>query len=84
MLKYRYLKASLPEFKFGDAFKSSLPIRKILRYRLAVCKDYAKLTATLLLNSYGSEDNIYFITIPQHVAAAIEIKDKIYDTLFSA
>ena len=78
MLKYRYLKASLPEFKFGDTFKSSLPVRKILRYRLAICKDYAKLTATLLLNSYGSKNNIYFITIPQHVAAAIEIKDNIY------
>lgn len=78
MLKYRCLKASLPEFKFADAFKSSLPIRKILQYRLAVCRDYAKLTATLLISSYGLRNSIYFITIPQHVAAAIEIKDKMY------
>ena len=78
MLKYRYLKASLPEFKFADTFKSSLPIRKILLYRLAICRDYAKLTATLLINSYGFRNNIYFITIPQHVATAIEIKNKLY------
>ena len=78
MLKYRYLKASQPEFRLMDTFKSSLPVKKILQYHLAICKDYAKLTATLLINSYYPKNKIYFITIPQHVAAAINVKNKIY------
>jgi predicted transglutaminase-like protease len=78
MLKYRYLKASQPEFRLEDTFKSSLSVKKILRYRLAICRDYAKISAALLLISYYPSNKIYFITIPQHVAAAIKIRDKMY------
>ena len=78
ILKYRHLKRVVPEFRFGDSFKISLPVEKILQYRLAICRDYAKLTATLLMNFFNSKDNIYFISIPNHVATAIEIKNKIY------
>jgi predicted transglutaminase-like protease len=78
ILKYRHLKRVVPEFRFGDSFKISLPVEKILQYRLAICRDYAKLTATLLMNFFNSKDSIYFISIPNHVATTIEIKNKIY------
>ncbi len=75
--KYRNIKSARPEFKVGDTFKLSLPVDKILKYRLAICRDYAKLTATLLLNLY-SKNKIYFILIPLHVATAIKIRNKLY------
>jgi len=75
--KYRHIKAYQREFRIWDAFRHSLPIGKILKYRLAICRDYAKSTAVLLLNSYP-ENRIYFITIPMHVATAIKIRDKLY------
>lgn len=78
MLKYRYFKASQPEFRLEDTFKSSLSVKKILQYRLAICRDYAKLSATLLLISYHPRNKIYFITFPQHVATAVKIGDKMY------
>ena len=60
-----------------DTFRLSLPVDKILEYKLAVCRDYAKLTASLLFNIYpGSE--LYFITIPMHVAVGIKTKNKCY------
>lgn len=76
-LKYRNLKSIQPEFKLRDTFKLSLSVDKILKYRLAICRDYAKLTAALLLNIYR-ENKLYFITIPNHVATAIQIGNKKY------
>ncbi|ASJ12468.1 transglutaminase-like domain-containing protein [Thermococcus thioreducens] len=55
--------------------KPSLPISIILDYRLAVCRDYAKLTAALLFNSYPE---VYFLTLPNHVAVAVMINGKYY------
>jgi predicted transglutaminase-like protease len=52
-------------------------VGKILGYRLAVCRDYAKLTAALLLNLYPSSE-IYLIAIPRHVAAGIKFNCKVY------
>ncbi|MEM2950107.1 MAG: transglutaminase-like domain-containing protein, partial [Nitrososphaeria archaeon] len=78
MLKYRYLKSHQPEFRLSDTFRLSLPVEKILQYRLAICRDYAKITAALLLFSYYPKNKIYFITIPSHVATAINIEDRIY------
>jgi predicted transglutaminase-like protease len=77
VLKYTTLKSRLPDFKVGDTFSTSLQIDKILKYRLAVCKDYAKLTAVLLYNLF-SNNPIYFILIPRHVAAGIEVNGKLY------
>lgn len=54
-----------------------LPVDKILEYKLAVCRDYAKLTAALLFNIYPDSE-LYFIKIPRHVAVGIKIKNKIY------
>ena len=68
-------------FKFLElvnrTFQLSLPVNKLLDHKLAVCRDYAKLTASLLFNVYPDSE-VYFITIPQHVAAGIKIKNKIY------
>ncbi len=58
-------------------FTLRLPVDKILEYKLAVCRDYAKLTASLLFNIYPDSE-LYFITTPAHVAVGIEIKNKIY------
>jgi predicted transglutaminase-like protease len=77
ILKYRGLKSRYPDFKLEDTFKLSLSVDKIIKYRLAICRDYAKLTATLLLKLYP-ENKIYFLLIPHHVAAGIEINGKIY------
>jgi len=61
----------------NDTFQFSLPVDKVLKYRMAICRDYAKLTAALLFNQHpGSK--VYFITIPRHVAAAIKINGKYY------
>lgn len=77
VMKYRNLKTAIPEFKIDDTFKISLPIEKILKYRLSICRDYAKLTSALLLNIY-TKSEIYFVLIPKHVAVAIKLNDKIY------
>jgi len=61
----------------NDTFRSSLPVDKILEYKSAVCKDYTKLTASLLFNIYPDAE-AYFLTIPWHVAVGIKIKNKIY------
>ncbi len=77
ILKYRHIKAIQPKFKLKETFASTLSVGKILKYRLAVCRDYAKICATLLIHSYP-KNRIFFITLPQHVAAAINLKDRIY------
>jgi len=61
----------------NDTFQFSLPVDKVLKYRMAICRDYAKLTAALLFNQY-SDSKVYFITIPRHVATAIKINGKYY------
>jgi len=79
MFKYKRIKSHQPEFRLKDIFEMSLPIKKIIKYRLAICRDYAKFTAALLLNLYPIHD-VYFLTFifPGHSAAAIKIGKKIY------
>ena len=75
------VKEKMSKTTFGkvvnDTFRLSLPVDKILEYKLAVCRDYAKLTASLLFRVYPDSE-VYFITIPRHVAVGIKIKNKIY------
>jgi len=77
LLKYQNIKSQIPGFKLIDTFKLSLSVDKILRYKIAVCKDYAKLTASLLFNIYPYSE-IYFLTIPRHVATAIKVNGSLY------
>ncbi len=78
-LYFRYRKIDKSSFLeiFDDTFKLNLPVMKIICYRLAVCRDYAKLTAAVLLNLYP-KNKIYFYTYPGHVATGIEISGRIY------
>jgi len=76
-IKYRTLKRYSSRFKVSDTFLLSLPVKKILEYRLSVCRDYAKLTAALLSNLYP-KNRIFFFTFPGHVATGIERNGKIY------
>lgn len=77
VMKYKNIKSSVLDFKIEDTFKLSLSIDKILKYRLSICRDYAKLTSALLLNLYSKEE-IYFTLIPKHVAVAIKLNEKLY------
>lgn len=54
-----------------------LPVSKILKYKLAVCRDYARLTASLLCNIYPDSD-VYFIRTNLHETVGIKFKDEIY------
>lgn len=57
-----------------DSFKFSLPVGKVIDYRLAICRDFAKLTAALFFNYPDSK--VYFFTIPSHVATAVKINNE--------
>lgn len=62
---------------FGLLSILSLPVSKTIKYQLAICGDYAKLTATILLNLYPNS-RLFFFKIPRHVATGIGINNKIY------
>lgn len=55
----------------------SLSIDALLENGLAVCRDYAKLTACLLLNIYPDAE-IYFAGAPSHKATGIKIEEQLY------
>ncbi|KPU62399.1 hypothetical protein EP1X_09010 [Thermococcus sp. EP1] len=48
---------------------------KILEYKQAICRDYARFTASLLLNLYPE---VYFAKFFSHVATGVKIDDTIY------
>lgn len=60
-----------------NIFVPSISIKFLLKNKLGVCRDYAKLTACLLSNIYPNEQ-IYFATAPSHVATGIMIKGNLY------
>jgi predicted transglutaminase-like protease len=73
----RIIKRTAPGFRLLDTLEPSLPVEKILEYRLAVCRDYAKLTSALLLNNFP-ENELYFLMIPNHRAAAVKLNNRVY------
>lgn len=77
IFKYTYIKRLVPEFKIDDTFELSLSIEKILKYRLSICRDYAKLTSALLLKIYPKKE-IYFALIPKHVAVVINLDNRFF------
>lgn len=60
-----------------NVFTPNVSIDFLLKNRLGVCRDYAKLTACLLSNIYP-DAGIYFVNAPYHVATGIKIGNKIY------
>lgn len=53
------------------------PVNKILEYKLAICRDYARLTASLLFYIYRDPE-LYFIRTFWHETVGIKFKDEIY------
>ena len=79
-LKEKSMKGKICKFiiLLYDTIRLSLPVEKIVKkYRRAVCRDYAKLTAALLFSIYPNS-KVYFFAIPRHFAAAIKIDDEYY------
>jgi predicted transglutaminase-like protease len=60
-----------------NIFRNSNPIDFLLEKKMAVCKDYAKLTACLLFNIYP-ETEIYFVHATGHVATGIMVGENLY------
>jgi predicted transglutaminase-like protease len=60
-----------------NIFVPSIPMNALLENKLGVCRDYAKLTACLLLTLYPDAE-VYFVHAPQHVATGIVIKNELY------
>lgn len=54
-----------------------LPVSKILKYKLAICRDYARLTASLLFNIYPDSE-VYFIRTKWHETVGMKLKNEIY------
>lgn len=55
----------------------ALPVNKILEWKLAVCRDYSRLTTSLLYNLYPNSE-IYIIRITNHQASGIKFNGKIH------
>ncbi|MEM1542324.1 MAG: transglutaminase-like domain-containing protein [Ignisphaera sp.] len=58
-------------------FTAELSVEDMLKLRRGVCRDYARLIASVLVNLFP-KNRIYFFIIPGHVATGIEINGKIY------
>lgn len=77
MLLVLYNRRLLNTKSLKNMFKSSISMNVFLEDKLGVCRDYAKLTACLLLNLYPNAE-IYFATTPNHVAVGIKVKKRVY------
>ncbi|MCS3922774.1 putative transglutaminase-like protease [Methanococcus voltae PS] len=77
-LKYRLISRDkkLAYHTIESIFKLNLPIESSLRYRVAICREYAKITA-MLLNKAGFKD-IYYFTVIGHVATGLKLNNKYY------
>ena len=67
----------LPLSQFWNTLRPSHVIDDIIENRLDVCRDYAKLTACLLLKLYPKLD-IYFAHTSSHVAVGIVVDGQLY------
>lgn len=78
MVQVIHSNRKIPRYEgLKNALVNSIPIKALLENRLGVCRDYAKLTACLLLNIYPDAE-IYFAYAPSHVATGIMIENKLY------
>jgi predicted transglutaminase-like protease len=60
-----------------NVFSFSNPIDFLVEKRLAVCRDYAKLSACILFSIYP-EREIYFVHAPSHVVTGIMVGENLY------
>lgn len=73
IIDYRNYRKEINKYIYSVA----LPVKKILEWRLAICRDYARLTTSLLFNLYPNSE-IYIIRIANHVASGIKFNEEIY------
>lgn len=73
IINYRKISLKL----FHNIFCFSISTDFLLDKKLAVCRDYAKLTASLLFDIYPEMD-IYFVHARAHVAIGIKVEKKLY------
>ena len=57
--------------------QKNMPVKKILDWKLAICPDYARLTASLLSILFPNSE-LYFIYMYHHVVAGIKFNNEIY------
>ena len=57
--------------------QNDMPVKKILDWKLAICRDYARLTASLLFILFPDSE-LYFIDMYHHVVAGIKFNNEIY------
>ena len=60
-----------------NVFSFSNPINFLVEKKLAVCRDYTKLTACLLFNIYP-ETEVYFVHASNHIATGIMVGENLY------
>jgi predicted transglutaminase-like protease len=77
-LRYKWMGWS---FFYYSLLPVPMPVNKILNYKLAICCDYAKLTASLRFH-FPEFEKIYFIRRRSHVAVGINIKSEGGDEIF--
>jgi predicted transglutaminase-like protease len=53
-------------------------VKSILKYKIAICGDYAKLSCALLATTQIFDDFLYLIFIPRHGACAIKYNETYY------
>jgi predicted transglutaminase-like protease len=74
MITY-YRKIPLSEVQ--HVFDRSISIDFLFKRKLAVCRDYAKLSAAILFNIFREKD-VYFVYARQHVSTGIIVENKLY------
>lgn len=74
---YKISYKELPRWLFNMLLNQELSVDNILKYRLVICRDYARFTACLLLNLYPNNE-IFFVRSAGHVATGIKINNKTY------
>ena len=67
----------IPLTEFYHVIEGSISMDFLINRKLAVCRDYAKLSAALLFNIYP-EKEIYFVYAPLHVSTGIIVGNKLY------
>jgi predicted transglutaminase-like protease len=60
-----------------NVLSNSMSIHFLLENKLGICRDYAKLTACLLVNIYPTAE-IYFAHAPNHVATGMLVDNRLY------
>ena len=67
----------LPLKQWVNIFPNNISVNTILENKLAVCRDYAKVTSALLFNIYPKKE-VYFVHARSHVAVGVKVQGRTY------